>query len=134
MYTHCNTFKKSSPKKNNEKKSTPNILVEIHANPDECVISQQTHSIRPLLMPSRSLVRCSRIYRSQASTLLFLQHSLLISFLCFSCSLSLYPSLPIPLFSCDYTRKHPEKENQVTELRERGLLEKKPSCMKGAVL
>lgn len=59
------------------------ILTHIYANTQGQAISQHPQSIRPLLIPPRCLVQCGCIYRSQASTLLFLQLSVLITFLCF---------------------------------------------------
>lgn len=57
--------------------------MHIYTKTQDRAISQHPQSIRPQLIPLRSLVQCSCIYRSQASTLLFLQHSVLITFLCF---------------------------------------------------
>lgn len=49
--------------------------------------SHHLRSIRPLLIPWLSPVQCSCIWWSQANTLPFLQHSILITFLCFLPSL-----------------------------------------------
>lgn len=55
----------------------------IYTQAHERAIPQHPRSIRPVLIPARSSVQCSCIYRSQASTPLLLQHSVLITFLCF---------------------------------------------------
>lgn len=45
--------------------------------------SYHHRSIRPLLIPHLSPIQCSWIWWSQADSLPFLQHSILITFLCF---------------------------------------------------
>lgn len=79
----------------------PHTQTHSHTRTQKTSFSQHLRSVKPLLIPWPSLVQCSCISWSQANTLLFLQHSILITFLC-------PPSILIPLFSC-CTRENTKK-------------------------
>lgn len=85
-------------------------LAHAYKNTQDSAISQHPQHIRPLLIPPRSSVQCSCIYRSHANTLLFLRHSVLITFPCFLHPPSKSPS--IPPCSSVFLRLHKRRQSQ----------------------